>query len=59
MNNQNIIYALIGASTVALAWIATAAVSAITVNAAFAAYVIAAVLLLIWQDYRNSAKALK
>ena len=59
MNNQNIIYALLGASAVALAWIASIALSAVGVNFAIAGYIIAAVIAVIAQDYRNSVKALK
>ncbi len=59
MNNQNLTYALIGASTVALAWIISAAASAVTVNAAIAGYVIAAVIAVTVEDYRKSSKSLK
>ncbi len=60
MNNQNITYALIGAATVALAWIISAAASAVTVNMAIAAYISAAFSAVVWQDYRNaSARELK
>lgn len=58
MNNQNILYAVIGASTVALAWIISAAASAVTVNFAIATYIVAAVIAVIYQDYRNASKSL-
>ncbi|MCF3648961.1 hypothetical protein [Synoicihabitans lomoniglobus] len=59
MNNQNILYALIGGAVVALAWIVSIAVSAQAVAIAFTVFVAIAFLALFVQDYRLTDKLLK
>ena len=59
MNNENILYAFIGGAVVALAWVASVSLTVQSLAVSLGAYSIAAVLALVVQDYRNTAKELK
>ncbi len=59
MNDKNLLYALIGGSVVALAWIASVSLTLQSFVVVFGLYTIAAVIAVMVEDYRKSAKALR
>lgn len=59
MNNNNLFYALLGGSIVALAWLASVTLTMQALWVGLGVYAIAAALLMAVQDYRHSSKSLR
>jgi hypothetical protein len=60
MNNENLLYALLGGSIVALAWVASVTLTMQALWVGLGIYAIAAALFVAVQDYRDhSSKSLR